>query len=115
MRCPNCASYQTKCKDSRQAGDIRRRRYICNDCGTRFDTGEEICLSPAQIKADIKRKRDRVFRDITYCVANDCAFLFCDRHPKRWEGKTGVATFADFSSVCKEYIEQVIIETEGKK
>lgn len=41
MICPSCASYNTYVVDSREKeAGVRRRRYVCLDCGKRFNTRE---------------------------------------------------------------------------
>lgn len=59
MRCPFCASLDTRVIDSRLVGDgdqIRRRRS-CNDCQARFTTYESAELNmPRIIKSDGRRE-----------------------------------------------------------
>lgn len=42
MICPYCLSKKTTCIDSRQNGELRRRKYSCNQCSSRFATQEVI-------------------------------------------------------------------------
>lgn len=48
MKCPRCGSYDSTCKDSRQRGWIRWRRYKCRTCWTYFET-EERASKPQDI------------------------------------------------------------------
>ena len=41
MNRPKCKTDQTTVVDSRQQGDVRRRRYRCQLCGLRFNTVEQ--------------------------------------------------------------------------
>ena len=44
MKCPTCGGRNVHCKDSRyrERQDCRRRRYLCETCGTRFSTVERV-------------------------------------------------------------------------
>lgn len=42
MKCPHCPDTNAVCKDTRQHGDLRRRRYRCEYCGVRFTTIEMV-------------------------------------------------------------------------
>lgn len=60
MRCPFCTSDNTKVIDSRskQDGFVIRRRRVCDECGSRFTTYEEIGdLLPMVIKKDLRREQ----------------------------------------------------------
>lgn len=59
MICPNCGSDNTRCKDSRQLRENRRRRYLCSNCGDRFTTYEWVEADEQQRD---KRKRARLQR-----------------------------------------------------
>ncbi|MFN8160119.1 MAG: transcriptional regulator NrdR [Solirubrobacterales bacterium] len=56
VRCPSCASPQTRVRESRAAdgGAAVRRRRECPECGRRFTTYERLEPGPLQV-----RKRDR--------------------------------------------------------
>lgn len=59
MRCPFCASLDTRVIDSRLVGegDQIRRRRLCNDCQARFTTYESAELNmPRIIKSDGRRE-----------------------------------------------------------
>ena len=57
MRCPKCASDESKVVDSRQADEAIRRRRVCEACGFRFTTFERIEEMPLLIiKKDDKRE-----------------------------------------------------------
>lgn len=59
MKCPFCATPETKVIDSRlnQTGDVTRRRRACIHCDARFTTYEHIEeLLPAVIKKDGRRE-----------------------------------------------------------
>jgi transcriptional repressor NrdR len=57
MRCPKCASEESKVVDSRQAESAIRRRRVCESCGFRFTTFERIEEMPLLvIKKDEKRE-----------------------------------------------------------
>lgn len=66
MKCPFCATIDTKVIDSRlnQPGDIIRRRRACPSCEGRFTTYERVEeLLPAVVKKDGRREpysRDKV-------------------------------------------------------
>lgn len=40
MKCANCKSTNTAVVDTYEKGCVRRRRYKCRDCGSRFNTLE---------------------------------------------------------------------------
>ena len=42
MLCPYCKGTKTGCLESRQDGEVRRRRYQCKKCGFRFGTSEVV-------------------------------------------------------------------------
>lgn len=44
MKCPICASENTKCYDSRPHGTRRKRRYRCLNCHCTFTTTEVYAL-----------------------------------------------------------------------
>lgn len=46
--------------------------------------------------------------DITYCFNPDCPFKNCERHFSKLEGKTGIASFANFGGVCREYLNHLL-------
>ncbi len=57
MRCPYCASADTKVTDSRDADDGIRRRRECLDCGQRFTTMERPTMSELLVvKKDGRRE-----------------------------------------------------------
>ncbi len=59
MKCPFCATPDTKVVDSRmnQSGDLTRRRRECTECGGRFTTYERIEeVMPNVIKKDGRRE-----------------------------------------------------------
>lgn len=57
MRCPYCASADTKVTDSRDADDGIRRRRECLDCGQRFTTMERLAMSELLVvKKDGRRE-----------------------------------------------------------
>jgi transcriptional repressor NrdR len=59
MRCPFCASLDTRVIDSRLVGegDQIRRRRLCNDCQARFTTYESAELNmPRIVKSDGRRE-----------------------------------------------------------
>ena len=70
MKCPYCATLDTKVIDSRlnQPGDITRRRRECPRCEGRFTTYERVEeVMPAVIKKDGRREafsRDKILRGI---------------------------------------------------
>ncbi len=60
MRCPYCASADTRVIDSRLGdnGDAVRRRRECQECSERFSTLEQVVLQmPQVIKSDGRRER----------------------------------------------------------
>ncbi len=60
MRCPFCASDDTRVIDSRlgDSGESVRRRRECQDCSQRFTTFEHVVFDmPSVIKADGRRER----------------------------------------------------------
>ena len=48
MRCPKCKSDNSICKDSRQRGDHRWRRYFCRSCKTIYETTERVAATYTQ-------------------------------------------------------------------
>ena len=70
MKCPYCATPETKVIDSRlnQTADMTRRRRECSECGGRFTTYERIEeVMPNVIKKDGRREtfeRDKIFSGI---------------------------------------------------
>ena len=50
MKCPNCGSLNTICKDSRQHEEIRRRKYVCYNCGYIFRTIERAVVQTKQTR-----------------------------------------------------------------
>ncbi len=57
MRCPYCASADTKVTDSRDADDGIRRRRECLECGQRFTTMERLAMSELLVvKKDGRRE-----------------------------------------------------------
>lgn len=70
MRCPFCATVDTKVVDSRlnQTGDITRRRRECPSCDSRFTTYERVEeVMPVVIKKDGRREdfnRNKLFSGV---------------------------------------------------
>src|SRR6476660_2117738 len=70
MKCPFCATLDTKVIDSRlnQTGDITRRRRSCSKCEGRFTTYERVEeVMPLVIKKDGRREaysRQKIFKGI---------------------------------------------------
>jgi len=57
MRCPYCAESESRVIDSRDVGDVIRRRRQCLGCGARFTTNERLQLySLFVIKKDGRRE-----------------------------------------------------------
>ena len=56
MRCPYCGFENTKVIDSRQEGDVVRRRRECEKCGKRFTTYERAEIELYVIKKDGRRE-----------------------------------------------------------
>lgn len=70
MRCPKCQTNNDKVIDSREAreGTAIRRRRVCQDCGYRFTTYEEVVRARLQIvKRDGRREpldHDKMMRAV---------------------------------------------------
>ena len=70
MKCPYCATPETKVIDSRlnQTADMTRRRRECAECGGRFTTYERIEeVMPSVIKKDGRREpfvREKIYSGI---------------------------------------------------
>lgn len=66
MRCPYCASIDSRVIDSRTSprGDAVKRRRVCDSCGRRYTTHERVELTlPWVVKKDLSREsfdRDKV-------------------------------------------------------
>lgn len=71
MRCPRCDHNEDKVIDSREAreGKAIRRRRLCQNCGRRFTTYEEVLKADLQIsKRDGRREplsREKLFNSIS--------------------------------------------------
>ena len=71
MRCPFCASDDTRVIDSRlgDSGESVRRRRECQDCSQRFTTFEHVVFDmPSVIKSDGRREKfseDKLRRGLT--------------------------------------------------
>lgn len=54
--------------------------------------------------------------DITYCIARDCPFKKCERHPskirKATKNGTGYVSIANYTGVCRKYITHILNEVE---
>lgn len=48
MICPKCGANQSTCKESRQRGTARWRRYKCNACKTIYETTERVLIAHDQ-------------------------------------------------------------------
>lgn len=70
MKCPSCGCTENKVIDSRlsQAGEVTRRRRMCDGCGHRYTTYERIERAmPMVVKKDMRREafdRDKVLAGI---------------------------------------------------
>jgi transcriptional repressor NrdR len=67
MRCPYCASNESKVTNKRDVGSEARRRRECLKCGKRFTTLERVELDLSIIKKDGKREkfsREKVVRGL---------------------------------------------------
>lgn len=68
MRCPACQHTESRVIDSRDSGDVTRRRRSCLACGHRFTTLERIEVRlPWVVKRDGRREvfsRDKVLHGI---------------------------------------------------
>jgi len=70
MKCPKCEGKENRVIDSREVrnGNSIRRRRVCNDCGHRFTTYEEIQRAQLQVvKRDERReelKRDKLVESL---------------------------------------------------
>ena len=48
MICPKCSSSDSSCRDTRQRGDVRWRRYQCRNCRTYYETIERVITNQTQ-------------------------------------------------------------------
>jgi len=68
VRCPYCNHEETKVVDSRQDGNVVRRRRECEKCGKRFTTYERVEELPLFVKKKDGRRepfnRDKLRRSI---------------------------------------------------
>lgn len=53
--------------------------------------------------------------DITYCVAADCTYKDCERHPCHVDKTKQYVSVADFRGTCREYLFGVLQEIENGK
>jgi transcriptional repressor NrdR len=82
MKCPFCNCMNNKVIDSRlsQAGEVTRRRRVCDGCGRRYTTYERVERAmPMVVKKDRRREsfdRDKVMAGIQRA---------CEKRPVSWE------------------------------
>jgi transcriptional repressor NrdR len=82
MKCPFCGCTDNKVVDSRisQAGEVTRRRRVCDGCSRRYTTYERVERStPLVIKKDQRREafdREKVIAGIRRA---------CEKRPVSWE------------------------------
>jgi transcriptional repressor NrdR len=68
MKCPFCASSDSRVVDTREVGDAIRRRRECQDCGQRYTTYEQVAkVTLLIVKRDGRREpfdRQKLFEGI---------------------------------------------------
>lgn len=55
MKCPVCGFEQSTVIDSRPRGEMRHRRYRCDNCGERYNTEERVVPSPGRGRTKTER------------------------------------------------------------
>lgn len=46
--------------------------------------------------------------DKTYCINQDCPFVYCENHIRQLPTTGGTYSFADLDKVCKKYITYLV-------
>ena len=68
MKCPFCASSDSRVVDTREVGDAIRRRRECQDCGQRYTTYEQVAkVTLLIVKRDGRREpfdRQKLFEGV---------------------------------------------------
>jgi transcriptional repressor NrdR len=84
MKCPYCGGQKTMVTDSRDSGDLIRRRRRCDDCKRKFSTYERIETEQLMvIKRDGSRApydRDKIYKGMhTACEKRPLPVWSLDR------------------------------------
>jgi transcriptional repressor NrdR len=111
MRCPRCGHTEDKVIDSRasRAGDVIRRRRVCNHCEHRFTTREEVVKVQLHV---IKRDGSREELSREKLISGVCRA--CEKRPVTMEQ---IETLVDgiLTELENEFEREVPSETIGEK
>lgn len=72
MICPYCGHRESRVVDTRDLGNMIRRRRECRRCGKRFTTHEQVAHAVLVVKSDGRREpfsRDKVLRGLRIACA----------------------------------------------
>ena len=111
MRCPKCGHQEDKVLDSRSArnGDVIRRRRVCQRCGHRFTTYEEVLKASLRVV-----KRDGRLEDFDRKKLFSGLLRACEKRPVSMETiESIVDSIAE--ELEGEYEREVTSEVIGKR
>ena len=118
MRCPKCAHLDDKVIDSRSVrngGAIRRRR-ICQKCGHRFTTYEEVVKANLKvIKREIENLIDGVINELEAEFEREVPSMEIGRRVMNHLEELDEVAYVRFASVYRRFrdVSQFLSEVEG--